>query len=327
LAEFQRAYREAGDSARPVFIKYLPILGPATILDFLEATYPGCHAQSHELGQAVFVTTGSLEVALRQCDTRCTSGCMHGVVTAAFGNGTVADISSRMESFCRQGEMASLHKPGNCAHGVGHALMFVTGGDVHRSIDGCLGFSAESMQYYCGTGVFMERFVSDSARRRNAEALLSPCDEEALFPGACYRYKGVELWNSLGGADRVADECTRLEGLQRRGCFHGLGYAAIGTVLQDPAFIGGLCDTGTRDDQVVCIEGVIEKLADLNEGRARAACAFIENELRSVCDQAVQRKMYGLNKPTFALYFDAEAIARRRAAIPKSDLGHSPHGR
>jgi hypothetical protein len=315
LEAFEDEYEAVPGHPRPVFEKYLPTLGASTLLDFLEERYPGCHAQSHELGQALYTLSGDVETALRRCDTRCTSGCMHGVVTAAFGDATVQSITEKMESFCQQGGMASLHRPGNCAHGLGHALMFVTRGDLRRSIDGCLGFSLESMQYYCGTGVFMERFVSDSTRRVALSSPLSPCDEEVLFPGACYRYKGSQMWAALGGADQVASECARLEGLQRRGCYHGLGYAAISTVMDDPERMSTLCAVGDREDQIVCIEGVIEKLADLNEGRAKAACAFMEGELRPVCDEAVRQKMYSLEKPSFGLYFDRDAIARRRASI------------
>jgi hypothetical protein len=318
LSEFQREYDTSLTHPLPVFEKYLPSLGANTLLDFLERRYPGCHAQSHELGQAIFSTTRDVETALKRCDTRCTSGCMHGVVTAAFGDATFGAVLARMDEFCTRGEMTAIHKPGNCAHGLGHALMFVTHGDERRSMEGCLGFSREAMQYYCGTGVYMERFILDSASKRVSASVLAPCDKETLFPGACYRYKGAELWRALGSPDSVASRCARLDGLQRRGCYHGLGYAAIGSVLQDPQRMEQICATGTTEDRIVCVEGVIEKLADVNEGRARAACAFVEDALRSVCDEAVQRKMYGLAKTTFTLYYDQDAISRRRAAVRAS---------
>jgi hypothetical protein len=325
LEQFEDAYEASARRPRAVFEKFLPVLGAATLLTFLEDRYPGCHAESHELGQALYAVSGDLEVSLSRCDTRCTSGCMHGVVTEALGEASVQSIQSKMESFCRQGEMASLHRPGNCAHGIGHALMFVNHGEVARSIEGCLGFAREGMQYYCATGVFMDDFLRDSTMGVTPSSLLSPCDQETLFPAACYRYKGAEMLATLGGTDAVANECARLADLQRRGCFHGLGYAAIGIIFQDPARLVALCAAGDRADRIVCIEGVIEKLADLNEGRARGACAFIEDDTRPVCDEAVRREMYGLDKPTFALYFDRDAIARRRGSV-RSPAHQSVHG-
>ena len=86
-----------------------------------------------------------------------------------------------------------------------------------------------------------------------------------------------------------------------------------------------ICATGTTEDQIVCVEGVIEKLADVNEGRAKAACAFVEAALRSLCDEAVQRKMYGLAKTTFTLYYDRDAISRRRAAV-RASVDQNVHG-
>jgi hypothetical protein len=70
----------------------------------------------------------------------------------AFATESPEKIAARMNAFCAAGEMARLHKPGNCAHGLGHGLMFVTRNDVRMSIDACLGFTTEPMQYYCATG-------------------------------------------------------------------------------------------------------------------------------------------------------------------------------
>jgi len=137
LAQFKEEYGAAQEAPRPVFEKYLPRVGAAALLDVLEETYPACHAQAHDLGKALFAAHQDLGAALRACGTRCTSGCMHGAVAEAFGNSTLAVLTAQMNTFCDHGEMARLHKPGNCAHALGHALMFVTGGDVRQSC-GCL---------------------------------------------------------------------------------------------------------------------------------------------------------------------------------------------
>jgi hypothetical protein len=110
----------------------------------------------------------------------------------------------------------------------------------------------------------------------------------------------------------VRATCDSLPSLQRRGCYHGLGYAAIQVVFDDPAALPDLCGSGAPEEQIVCVEGAIEKLAELREGRAKAACAFLEGELRGVCDAAVRRRMYALDKPTFNLYYDPAAIAARK---------------
>jgi hypothetical protein len=318
VAQFRADFEAARKAPRPVFEKYLPALGPVKLLNALEETYPACHAQAHALGRAIFAATHDVEQALSECGTACTSGCMHGVVAEAFGGESIETVMATMNAFCSDGEMARLHKPGNCAHGLGHALMLVTHDDVARAIDGCLGFTGAPMQYYCATGVYMQKFVTDRNRGAAPGTAYSPCDREHLFPGACYRYKGAEQLEHGRDHAQVAADCLRLTGSQRRGCFHGLGYASIAAVFRDPGAITDACTAGDAGDQTVCIEGVTEKLAQLDEVRARKACASLNGELRAVCAQAAERKMYGVSKPTFGLYYDTLAIAARRAEIARS---------
>jgi len=316
LGKFKEEYRiaqEAEKSTVALFEKYLPLVGASALLDVFEETYPTCHGQAHDLGKVLFVTSQDLGATLRVCGTRCTSGCMHGAMGAAFGNSTLAAITAQMNTFCEHGEIARLHKPGNCAYAFGHAFMFVTSGDVRQSVGACLGFANEGMQYYCATGVFMEKIITGPPPATPPPSLHYPCDEEMLFPTACYRYKAVQLLDRLGNSARLTRECLQLKAPQRRGCFHGLGHAMTEEVFIDPARLAPLCRHGILTDRIVCIEGAIEKLAEYDEGRARTACASLGDDLRPVCEQAVVDKMYSLTKATFALYYDRGTVEQRRA--------------
>jgi len=318
LAQFKEDYRAAEEAERPtvdLFEKYLPLVGASALLDVLEATYPACHGQAHDLGKALFATSHDLSAALRTCVARCTSGCMHGAVAAAFGSSTLAAITAQMNTFCEQGEIARLHKPGNCAHAFGHAFMLVTGGDVRQSVDACLGFAKEGLQYYCATGVYMEKLITGPPTATPPPSWQYPCDEEKLFPTACYRYKAVQLLDRPGDVAQFTRACLELEASQQRGCFHGLGHAMTEEVFTNPAQLAPLCRHGSLTDQIVCIEGAIEKLADYDEARARAACASLSDNLRPVCEQAANDKMYSLTKTTFALYYDKDKVEQRRTAL------------
>ncbi len=326
LAKFKKEYNSSQDEPRPIFEKYLPPLGSTALLDFLEDTYPACHGQAHDLGKALFAASKDLSAALRACGTRCTSGCMHGAVAEAFGTATPAAIQVQMNTFCKHGEMARLHKPGNCAHALGHALMFVNDGDVRRSVDGCLGFTSAPMQYYCATGVFMEKILTGPSLPSLSP--YSPCAEETLFPTACYRYKAMELLDRLGTPLQLARGCLTLKPWQRRGCFHGLGHAVMEAVATEPSQLASLCRHGSRDDQIVCLEGAIEKLAEYDEERARTACASLTEDLQPVCKAAVADKMYSLTKTTLTLYYDTKKVAQRRAAVLKATkMTMAPTGR
>jgi len=291
------------------------------MLGFLERQYPSCHARAHELGKVLFAASKDLGTSLQECGASCTSGCMHGVVSEAFGNEKFTTLTSTMNRFCLESEVARLYKPGNCAHALGHALMLITDGDVPRSIDGCLGFTRTPMAYYCAAGVYMERIVTGPKPAGSVSDMRAPCDDEMLFPAACYRYRVVDMIEAYGGHDRAAAECLRLDQPQRRGCFHGLGYAAMGAVYHQPGWLARACADGDRGDRIACIEGTIEKIADVSEPRAMAACRGLDRDLKAVCTDAADRKMYELDKPTFPLYYDAAAVARDRAEIGQAVAG------
>ncbi|MGH2398159.1 MAG: hypothetical protein ACRDFW_14545, partial [bacterium] len=279
---FSKEYFAARGSKRPVFDKYLGALGAQAILDFLEVTYTFCHGQAHEFGQALFARLKEIGPALRECKSRCTSGCMHGVLMEVFAGkrlGSVGDKSERhvkfddvvaqMTQLCGGPEMSSLHEPGNCAHGVGHALMVVTGDDVEKSLEGCSAFGQAAMEYYCATGIFMEHLMTGRRADPRLDLLHFPCDTFTRFPAACYRYKASEMLRAFGGdTGRVAAECLRLPPRLRLGCFHGLGNATSRLISNNPGALAQVCRHGNPADQAICIEGAIEKLADFDERRA-----------------------------------------------------------
>ncbi len=107
-----------------------------------------------------------------------------------------------------------------------------------------------------------------------------------------------------GDVDALAKECLALSGSWRLGCFHGLGNAIKFRVLRNPNSLGKFCRYGSLDDQYLCIEGVIEKLADYNQDAALRACATLNETHTQVCRSAAKEKMYRMSKPTFPLYTD-----------------------
>lgn len=305
--EFAKAY-EAAEDAGPVFARYLPLLGAPALLDFLELSYPYCHAQAHDLGVALFEQRRNLAEALGECGTRCTSGCMHGVITGALGDDPPAAIMATMDRLCAEAPLAGSYRPGNCAHGLGHALMLAAEHDLGRALDGCDRFADAGMAYYCATGVFMEYKMDRQVKSEQGQAaprpsLHYPCDTFTKYPAACYRYMLRPIRDSLGAdRNRLKAECSALPDRRRLGCFHGLGATYTKAVGKRPALLPDLCDQRNADEQRVCVEGVIEKLADYDEARARAACATLTGAAAAVCTEAAEGKMYRLVKPSMPLY-------------------------
>jgi hypothetical protein len=324
LARFDAAYRRAGSATRPVFDMYLPILGTATLLDYLERRFPDCHSQGHDLGRALYALRKDVGIALREVGTRCSSAVMHGVIGEAFGTTDLGSIARTMNEFCAADAVAEIHRPGNCAHGIGHALMFTTGDDVDRSLNACLYFSVPGMRYYCATGVFMEYLVPK--RKGMARPVLhDPCDLYPRYAAACYRYRAKTMLSELGGdRDRLLRECQSLQGSLRLGCFHGLGATLTGRLIGDPALLGRFCGRGDAKDRIMCIEGAIEKLADQDETKAMSACAMLEGGDKEVCTAAAKWKMYRLDKPSMPLYHDSKLVETRQPLVVQP-MAHEHH--
>ena len=272
-ASFKAEYAAARLAPRPVFERYLPRFGAGALLGFLEETYPACHPESHDLGRAIFAASRDLETALSDCGTGCTSGCMHGAVSEAFGTSSLEAVAGAMNQFCASATMRRLHKPGNCAHGLGHALMFLTNGDTRRSVDACLGFSLDPMKYYCATGVYMEKILTPKALEGCPPPAARALRRGAPVPGrratATTRPPAVLVRRSDQGRAGV-----HAAGRARSGGAAFMGWAASaerysGSRAAWPPYASGA--TGTTRSPV--IEGLIEKLSDLDQARARRRAA------------------------------------------------------
>ncbi len=83
--QFIAEYKANSTDDRPVYKKYLPILGIGAILDYLEEGNPYCHREAHNLGRELFAQTRDIGQSLSLCGSRCTDGCRHGVIGEAFG--------------------------------------------------------------------------------------------------------------------------------------------------------------------------------------------------------------------------------------------------
>ncbi len=307
---FLNDYKVNKTERRETFENYYDSIGPKGFLDFLEDKYAKCHNESHPVGKTIYKKEQDVIKSLRICANRCTNGCMHGVIAEAYGGKDFNQVVTEMKKFCTSGEMADMHKPGNCAHAMGHALMLLTSYELGKSIEGCNKFDTPAMSYYCSTGVFME--FSDKLILQeelglcgtvNRTELHYPCNTYKDYPAACYRYTLNHIAKDLGGnTGSLVGECNKLSPRQRLGCYHALGVIYSPSIRKNPKLINSVCMSGNHDEKIICIEGVIEKLADYNEEEAMNVCYFTEGEYRKVCESAAREKMYRLDKPSIGLY-------------------------
>jgi len=316
--EFVRDYRNTDPRhAAALYQAFLPRIGANGLREGIQKVFPLCHAEAHDLGKVIFAKLQDVGASLQSCADACTSGCMHGVLMEFFGASgskegsahqhtqlTAADVGGRIPTFCESPEVTRMYRRGDCAHGVGHAVMFLSNYDIAAAIDLCERFPTHPLRYYCATGAYMEYVQTRSRTDYPAHGGLYPC-EKAPYPAACFRYlmtnTTLQEYFRGGTLEKVDRQCAGLEGKYRLGCFHGIGFAHLEAVARGKATVADTCGFGSREDQAVCIEGVMERLGRLSATTAAERCEPLADWRSSVCRAAAAREMYDLDK-SFALY-------------------------
>jgi hypothetical protein len=320
--EFLAAYRHAdARHARALYEDYLPRIGANGLREAIRTAYPTCHDEGHDLGKVIFAKLRDVGASLESCADACASGCMHGVLMEFFTDGAsngsngvsahhhssqlaTADVAGRIPTLCETQAFARMYRPGDCAHGVGHAVMFLSNYDIPAGIDLCERFPSYPLRYYCATGAYMEYRLTRSTADYSSHGPFYPCDK-ALYPSACFRYVMTntirEHYARGATLEMLQRQCAELSGKYRLGCFHGIGNAHVGLIGQGRKTLAEVCSFGSRQDQTVCVEGAMERLGRFIPSIAGKRCASLIDWRREVCQAAVSRKMYDMEK-SFALY-------------------------
>lgn len=318
-AAFRTALEQWGRARggkRELYEKHIDVIGANGILEAIEGLWPKCHSEAHDLGKIIYAQVEDIGLGLQICRDGCYSGCMHGVLMEAFtaavdpndpeGHIDPAKLTELMNTTCfKTNAMTDSYSPGDCAHGVGHALMVLWDYEVPEAVRSCAAFASDAMDYYCATGAYME-YVNTRDREdvEKGRSLLYPCDRYN-FPAACARYKMVHVVPRLiksGESVRDLQEmCAVLKGEYRLGCFHGLGNAFLSPLVKGQIGLAHVCSGGDADDQEVCIEGALERMAKYHPERARAVCRAVSGRFRDLCEQARKQEMYNMEKD-FQLY-------------------------
>ncbi len=316
-AAFVEALGREQGTPRAIYDAYLDRIGANGILDGIESLHPICHDEAHDLGKSIQARLGNIGESLRACDRRCHSGCMHGVLMEAFraictvrGQIQLALLAQSVELVClSEKEMRASYSIGDCAHGVGHAVMFLSEYSIDEALDACRGFRDERMRYYCATGAYMEFVTTGHADGTIREGLFRPCDTHA-YPAACARYLMPRLLRSelvrTRSAKPVFELCRSQAGAARLGCFHGLGTALIPWIEAGAVRLAEVCSSASPDEQRVCIEGAVERMARYRPERAAEVCAALEGPGRSICEQAARNQMYNMDKDLSLYLPDSE---------------------
>ncbi len=307
-ASFVQELQKIGTLKRALYERYFRVLGADRILGAIETLWPHCHSEAHDLGKVIYSHVQDITEGVRLCDERCHSGCMHGVLMEAIttegwteSSGFDLDVLRPLVSpLCATNPLLTkAYSPGDCAHGVGHALTVVANYRIQGALRGCGLFDNEKAEYYCATGVYMEFVnVSDESDYRS-KSLLYPCDAFS-FPAACARYKMVHVvrrhYQAGRDLEELKNQCRQFLAQVRLGCFHGLGNAHVPYLAKGLVSLKQVCAGLGKKEEIVCIDGAIERLAKYHEPRALEVCQEYHEEETTNCLSAVKNKMYNMEK-------------------------------
>ena len=305
--EYENKLKATGTitNKRALYEEYINLIGANGILDGIEKVYNGCHSQAHDAGKVIFAKVKDVSASLRICGDSCNTGCMHGVLMEAFKTAKVNDdedhididkLKPMLNEICvNNKEMQASYGPGECAHGVGHALMFLSGYNIQNALSACANFDNKKLEYYCADGGYMEYdVVRESTDKDKSE--FYPCDTFD-YPAACMRTKVGLVGKKLDkvGLDLVA-ECEKLQGKVRLGCFHGIGTAHAKIFVLGKLHIKDVCGQGTADEQTACIEGAGEFIGKYFENSVAKVCGELEDIQKEICLAAGKHKLYSSDK-------------------------------
>ncbi len=306
--EFIQALRQVGKHNRQLVESSLPAIGANGILDGIESVWPKCHSQAHDLGKVIFARVRDVGMGLRVCADRCNSGCMHGVLVEALttiGKSSphhmdLAALRPAIKDLCQSNPaIIESYSPGDCAHGVGHALMNLAGYEITAAINACRESASQAMEYYCATGAYMEYMGEREPQDATTKSVLYPCDQ-SLYPAACARYKMVHVVRRYYAAGETTEKlralCSSFTGAVRHGCFHGLGNAHMARIVAGKIDIPIVC-LGLGDvEEFVCIDGAMERMAKFHPDIAVRVCDQLDGKNKDACLAAISRKMYDMKK-------------------------------
>lgn len=167
-----------------------------------DRSYLFCHVLAHALADTETKkdVTKWLDVVSRCPALTCNNGCPHGAIMRKFKGSEilteeqVKEIVPSLQMACepRGNWQPTEVETGMCYHSMGHTAMYITGGDIDKSLEICeqIGVKDDGRNYYqtCTQGVFMIIFQGLDPDDLALVAKIKPAKEEV--PEFCYRFSG-----------------------------------------------------------------------------------------------------------------------------------------
>jgi hypothetical protein len=262
-----------------------------------------CHEVTHYIGRKLFEAEKNMPQAYSKCQPSCWGGCYHGVLEQYFNSigvssGEISEskVRENIVKICNSEEKKSNTRLySECLHGIGHAMMFITDGDLIKSLQFCDELQGIGQHVSCYGGAFMENSSSSTnldhpSKFIRASDPLYPCNIlEYRYLSTCYKYQSSHFaLISRHDWVKVVELCLQTPKEFQNGCFNIMGSNQIGFTQDFELMINNCKLTKQTAHRRSCIDGAASGLGGRYVGDVSYLIRFC-----SKTDPQDKRNCYG----------------------------------
>lgn len=296
---------KGADCIETSFKRLADTKGPEAAMHVLKNDQPiffgsalDCHASAHAIGRVAASRYASVGEAFAAGDPYCWSGYYHGVIEGTMRGIPRETIGAReLDQICvtiRERDRATFDH-WNCAHGLGHALMYLHGEDLERSLASCDLLSDPWERTQCPFGVYMQNAMGGETTAHQSRFLSDdpafPCSEATPERAdTCWWIQSTRYLhltpNDFGGLFAFCDRA----GEHRAACLDGIGREASARSGMHSSKTAARCTRAPNDgDHAACIAGAARNMRSFyhDDAPARAFCTDIDAKFADTCLAAV----------------------------------------
>lgn len=263
-----------------------------------QKTLAFCHDVLHVIGRTAFGKYGSFKEAVMYQSDFCNSGYIHGLFESYFNS-----VDDPLDGLSKQCDTIGTGKRPfdlwQCHHGIGHGLMYFTGGDLDASLKLCEDrlYTPDAVSS-CQNGVYMEVFnLEILAKEKDFVDPNNPfltCTSRKSNKGDCYLYIPVYISQTLNkNFVDIFEECNKAEFGYTYVCIRGVGSEAMKRNMSNPGDVFGLCQqSGSYIDQAACISGMVSMYTN-QKGSAvvgKELCESAPEFYQDMCYQTIAQR-------------------------------------
>jgi uncharacterized membrane protein len=241
----------------------------------IDTSFRYCHVLGHQLSAAeVDKDPAKWKEVLSRCPSGvCSNGCIHGAFQERFRKEHFTDTELQqympdLVSICEEGK--TFHPTGleqaSCYHALGHLTMYITNGDIKKSLPLCDKISIKpdgrNFSQLCYDGAFMQIYQP-----------LEP-DDFALVKGKQPNLGSVQAF------------CDSFSGTPRDSCISESWPLYREKLMQNGKEISSICDRSSPQNLTRCYTGmfyVVTAQFNFDQNKIISYCATLSDPTRGKC--------------------------------------------